>query len=236
VSRDLGHIEKLLTAGAQLSGLKAYDYRCLLVAHEIYRQQEQMWRERKRRIDYRIVSLSQPWVRPIVRGKASAKVEFGAKISVSLTNGYTSLHRLSWDAYNEGGDLVGQVEACRQRHGHYPESVHADKIYRTRANRKWCAQHGIRLSGSPLGRPRRATEENAPELAAAKAQIRQDELDRIPVEGKFGNAKRSGTLARVMAKLMHTSVSVINIGLIALNLNIRLREVLLALLNRLLRA
>ena len=30
-------------------------------------------------------------------------------------------------------------------------------------------------------------------------------LDQIPIEGKFGNAKRKGTLARVMAKRPHTS-------------------------------
>jgi len=153
IRRDIGHIEKQVQAGARLASLKAYDYRCLLVAHEIYRQQEEMWREKKHRIEHRIVSLSQPWVRPIVRGKASAKVEFGAKISVSVSGGYASLHRLSWEAYNEGGDLVGQVESYRERHGHYPESVHADKIYRTRANRQWCQQRGIRLSGPPLGRP-----------------------------------------------------------------------------------
>ena len=230
IRRDLGHIDKLLQAGARLASLKAYDYRCLLVAHEIYRQQEEMWREKKHRIEHRIVSLSQPWVRPIVRGKASAKVEFGAKLSVSVSGGYASLHRLSWEAYNEGCDLVGQVESYRERHGYYPESVHADKIYRTRANRRWCQQRGIRLSGPPLGRPRRETEENAAELAAARAQARQDERDRNAVEGKFGNVKRGGTLARVMARLRHTSVSVINIGLIVLNLNTRLRKEFLALL------
>jgi len=79
VRRDLGHIDALLKAGADLHDLKDYDYRCLLVAHEIYRQQLEMWQEKKHRIKDRIVRLSQPWVRPMVRGKASAKVEFGAK-------------------------------------------------------------------------------------------------------------------------------------------------------------
>jgi hypothetical protein len=143
---------------------------------------------------------------------------------------------MSWDAYNECADLVGQVESYRKLNGCYPESVHADQIYRTRANRAWCKQRGIRLSGPPLGRPRKQTEQNAAELAAIKAQARQDELDRIPVEGKFGNAKRGGTLARVMAKLRETSVSVVNIGLIALNLDVRLRKLLLCLWIRLERA
>lgn len=52
-----------------------------------------------------------------------------------------------------------------------------------------------------------------------KRRRRQDETDRIPVEGKFGNAKRKGTLQRVMAKLAVTSRTVVTIGLIALNLD-----------------
>ena len=55
--------------------------------------------------------------------------------------------------------------------------------------------------------------------------MRQDEIDRIPVEGKFGNAKRKGSLDRVMAKLTHTSESVIHVGLIVLNLDKWLRGI-----------
>ena len=161
-----------------------------------------------------------------MRGKASAKTEFGAKISVSVCGGYTALHRMSWDAYNECADLPAQAEAYRTARGHYPESVHADKIYRTRANRAWCKAKGIRLSGPPLGRRPKETEDNVAELAAAKRQERADEVARNGVEGKFGNAKRKGTLYRVMAKLRGTSVSVANIAVIVLNLDTRLRELL----------
>ena len=35
-----------------------------------------------------IVSVRQSWVRPIVRGKTTADVEFGAKISISMVDGY----------------------------------------------------------------------------------------------------------------------------------------------------
>lgn len=101
-----------------------------------------------RRIEGRIVSISQPHVRPIVRGKASAPVEFGAKISVSLVGGYAFVDRLSWENYNEEGDLIGQIETYRQRFGVYPESVLADQIYRNRENRGYCKSKGIRLSGA----------------------------------------------------------------------------------------
>ena len=233
LKRDLRHLDELVQCGADLGRLKAYDYRCLLVIHEIYRQQLEMWRERKHRVDDRIVSLSQPWVRPIVRGKASAKVEFGAKISIGVVNGYVSLHRMHWDANNENADLISQAEAYREACGHYPESIHADQIYRTRANRAWCKERGIRLSGPPLGRPPKDNEKNEQRRAAAKAQMRADEIARIPVEGKFGNAKRGGSLSRVMAKLRETSVSVVNIAMIVLNLDTRLREHFCRLLERL---
>jgi len=229
IKRNLGHIDTLLTRGATLTDLKAYDYKCLLVIHTLYVQQLEMYEKKEQRVADRIVSISQPHVRPIVRGKAGKPVEFGAKLSASCVNGFIYLDHLSWDAFNEGGDLVGQSETFRQRHGHYPESIHADKIYRTRANRAYCKAKCIRLSGPALGRPRKETPENKEELRALKEQAYTDELDRIPIEGKFGNCKRKGTLARIMAKLSQTSESVINVGLIVLNLDKVLRELLLRL-------
>jgi len=193
-------------------------YRLLLVAQELYRQQLQMYTDRNHSIADRIVSIYQPHVRPIVRGKAKNPVEFGAKISVSLVNGYSFVDTLSWDAFNESGDLVGQVAAYRNRFGFYPESVHADQIYRTRENRRFCKSHGIRLSGPPLGRPRQVTDANKVELAQARRQQRQDELDRIAVEGKFGQGKRRFSLGRIMAKLSETSEAVIMVSFIVMNL------------------
>lgn len=173
----------------------------------------------------RIVSISQPHVRPIVRGKAGKRVEFGSKISIShQKDGYVSLDKLSWDAYNESSDLPEQIERYKKRFGYYPSSVHADTIYRNRENRKYCKERNIRLSGKPLGRPKKPTAENADEIKAQKILERQDARDRIPVEGKFGNCKRKGTLGRVMAKLAHTSESVIHVGIIMLNLEKYLRR------------
>ncbi len=233
VRRNLGHVDALLEQGASLSQLDAYDYKCLLVIHTLHEQQLEMHEQRKRRVDDRIVSISQPHARPIIRGKAGRPVEFGAKLSASCVEGFVHLERLSWDSFNEGGDLEMQVEQYRRRHGHYPESVHADKIYRTLANRKYCKKKRIRLSGPPLGRPRKASAENRDELEALKRQAYQDEVARIPIEGKFGNCKRKGTLARVMAKLAHTSESVINIAFIALNLDTALRRLLFRLYSQL---
>jgi len=102
-------------------------------------------------LEGRIVSISKPNVRVIVRGKAMGKYEFGAKLSVSLVDGLAEVDRLSWEAYNECQDLKGQIGAYRKRYGYYPEVVCADKIYRTRENLRYCQQYGIRLSGPKLG-------------------------------------------------------------------------------------
>ena len=134
-----------------------------------------------------------------------------------------------WDAYNEGADLPRQIETYKKRFGYYPASVHADSLYRTRENRRYCKNLGIRLSGKPLGRPKKRTAENASELKVQRQLEYQDEIDRIAVEGKFGNCKRKGTLGRVMAKLDHTSESVIHVAIAALNLNKWLAELLLRL-------
>jgi IS5 family transposase len=217
LKRNLGHIETMVSAGL-LIHLSQRQYRNLLVIKELYRQQQLMYDSRSHKAADRIVSISQPHLRPIVRGKAKSDVEFGAKISVSLVDGFSFVDRISWDNYNESGDLIDQIESYRKRFGFYPESVHADKIYRTRDNRRWCRARGIRLSGPPLGRPKKATESNAEQFKQEKRQNRQDEIYRNAIEGKFGQGKRRFSLSRVMAKLAGTAEVAIMVSFIVMNL------------------
>ena len=149
--RNLAHIDSLVAAGASLSELNQQHYRLLLVVSELFRQQQWMYENQSNRIDDRIVSLTQPHLRPIVRGKAGSPVEFGAKLSVSYTLGYCFLDHLRWDNFNESLELESQVENYYQRFGCYPESLHVDQIYRTRANRAWCKERGIRRGWSAFG-------------------------------------------------------------------------------------
>jgi len=69
------------------------------VIQYIYSQQAQMYNEHTHSIDNRIVNIYQPYVRPIVRGKDKALLEFGAKLRVSIQNGYTRINTLSWPAF-----------------------------------------------------------------------------------------------------------------------------------------
>ena len=176
-----------------------------------------MYTKKNHQIKDRIVSISQPHVRPIVRGKAKAETEFGAKVAVSMVDGYIFIDRLSWDSFNESNDLKQAVEDYKKRYGCYPEAVLADKIYRTRENRRFCKERGIRLSGPPLGRPALEERKNKEFLE------RQDMKERNAVEGGFGVCKRRFGLARIMARLKETAESVIVLQFLVMNLERRLR-------------
>ena len=211
--RNLGHIDRMVEEGL-LVYLSKRLYRLLLVIKELYRQQLWMYENRTHSIADRIVSIYQPHVRPMVRGKVKNPVEFGAKVSISLVDGFSFVERIGWDAYNESCDLIEQIKRYRRRFGFYPESVHVDKLYRTCDNRRFCREHGIRMSGPPLGRP-------VAESGHLKVQHKlehQDEIDRIAVEGKFGQGKRRFSLALVMTKLARTSEVSIMVSFIVMNL------------------
>ena len=192
----------------------------LLVVSEVYRQQLELFKKNKQSIEDRIVSLSQPQIRPIVRGKAGQPVELGAKLSASSFEGYVFLDRISWDNFNESGDFKAQVEAYRNFTGSYPESVHVDRIYRTRENRAWCKERGIRISGPHDGRPPANV---SPEK---KKQALEDERIRSSIEGKFGQGKRRFSLGLVMAKLPNSSRTAIAITFLVMNLSTGLKRFL----------
>jgi hypothetical protein len=224
--RNLRHIERLLEhwpEGTPIPLPRWLLYRYWVIQH-VYTQQREMYRNKSRRCDDRIVSISQPYVRPIVRGKLDKPVEFGSKLSVSLNgDGVACVDHLRWDAFHEGGDLESQVEAYRARHGHYPEAVLGDPVYGTQANRRYLKGHGIRFAGKPLGRPKKVTEANREELKRLKAQRREEYLQRIPIEGKFGQGKNGYNLNYIRAKRADTSYAWINSIFLVMNLLVLLR-------------
>jgi hypothetical protein len=160
----------------------------------------------------RLVSLAQRLVRPIVRGKARTPVEFGAKINVSVQNGFPFLHRISWNPYNEGEDLIAQAEKYKRDTGSYPERIRADRIFITMKNRHYCTRNGIRLSGKRLGRPPKN-----PDVTAAQCQqARADQSRRNEVEGVFGTGKRKYSLNLIMARIKAGAESMISMAFLVM--------------------
>ena len=214
LARNIRSIEKILDT---LEGipLKKNQYKYLLVIQHLYQQQKTMYDTKTHSVDDRIVSIHQPHVRPIVRGKAKSKVEFGSKINISLVDGIAFLDDFSWDAFNEGTRLKNSVEKHKERLGYYPKEVLADKIYCNRENRAYLKEKGITLKAKPLGRPAKVALSN---------QVSPGE--RNPVEGKFGQAKTAYGLDRIKARLSNTSQSWVASIILVLNL-VHLAEVAL---------
>ncbi len=204
VRRNLNSINRLLDTYAQIP-LKPKQYKYFLVINTLYSQQKQMYDSRTHSIEDRIVSIHQPHVRPIVRGKSQAKVEFGAKIHVSVIDGISFLDELNWDAFNEGNHMMDYVEKYRKRFGCYPKELLADQIYCTRANRAALKEKGIKLLAKPLGRP-------------SAVSIHVSPGERNPIEGKFGQAKTGYGLNRIKARLKDTSEAWIACIFLVLNL------------------
>ena len=221
--RDLDAIDGKLSLGKSLTTrqMERLDTICT-----IYEQQKYMYDNHTHSVPDRIVSVSQPFVRPIVRGKAGKPVEFGAKLDISVVDGWTRLECCSFDAYNEAVNLQAMVERFRAREGHYPSRILADKIYRNRENLSYCKERGIRLSGPALGRPRKGDIRD-------KAQDYLDECERVEVERRFSLAKRKCGMGLVTAKLQETAAHVIAMSVLVLNLR-KIQYALLRLLTYLL--
>jgi len=220
VRRNLGIVDRILQrATLAAESLSQRKQRLLSTIRTLVDQQTAMYKTKTHSVADRIVNLYQPHVRPIVRGKAGAAVEFGAKVAISLENGYSRIEKLSWDPYNESGTMKETIESYKRRNGCYPEAILADRIYRNRDNLAYCKRYGIRLSGPKLGRPL----SKALMKKAEKRIERQDASERNAVEGKFGEGKRKYGLARIFAKLEETAECVIAMNFLVMNLEHKLR-------------
>jgi len=226
LKRNSGHIERLLdhwSIGSPIPLPRWLMHRYWVIQH-LYQQQKAMYDHQTHRCDDRIVSIHQPHVRPILRGKLNKSVEFGAKLGASLNgDGLAFIDHLSWDAYHEGSDLEYQVEAYYKRYGYYPEKVLADPIYATQSNRRYLKKKNIHLAAKPLGRPRKMTQENQEALKQLKQQRREDYLQRIPIEGKFGQGKNGYGLGYIRAKRADTSSAWMHSIFLVMNLLVLLK-------------
>lgn len=205
VRRNLSHINFLLDSYSDIPLCKK-DHKYLLVIDTFCHQQKQMYEERKHSVEDRIVSIHQPHVRPMVRGKSRANTEFGSKINVSLVDGFAFLDELSWDAFNEGTHLTVYIEQYRKRFGYYPKEVLTDQIYCNRNNRQYLKERGIRLLAKPLGRP------------PAVKQNHVSPGERNPIEGKFGQTKTCYGMDKIKARLKQTSQTWVAMILMVVNL------------------
>jgi len=223
IRNQLGYLQRNIRSIAQFIGQGAHlttkQSDLLNTITTVYEQQKFMLDSNTHVVEKRIVNLYQPYVRPIVRGKAKAKTEFGAKLHISMVNGYGRIERVDFEAYNEAEDFEKIVERFKLRTGKYPKRILADKIYRNRENLRYCKEHNISISGPALGRPKK-------DAVVDKKQEYTDICDRNAVEGEFGVGKRSYGWGLITARLKETSESLICITILVMNLRKRLRSFL----------
>ncbi len=210
VRRDLRYVDEFLALDdVQLTEKQT---EMLDVIRKVYEQQKFMFDNKRHSVENRIVSISQPFIRPIVRGKAKSPVEFGAKLDLSVDEkGMARVEKLSFDAYNESEVLKTAVENYKQRTGHYPARVLVDQIYRNRENLNFCKKLNIRISGKRLGRPKQQETDKKTEY--------KDNTDRIEVERRFSLAKRKFGLGLLYTKLKNTTKASILLSVIAMNID-----------------
>jgi hypothetical protein len=179
VGRDLMYVHRYLEDPERVSMLNARQLHQLETIEKIYTQQKHMYDTRTHSVPDRITSIQQPHVRPIVRGKAGANVEFGCKVTTSVVEGFTFFEELSFDNYNEGLLLQDAVKNYYLRFGCLPEAVLADSIFRNRENRQWLKKLGIRMSGPRLGRPPKHVDPEEKRIA------KDDSGERNAVDGTY---------------------------------------------------
>jgi len=214
LKRNLSYLKKMFSSLGEEELKKIFsekDFQYYSTIQKVYEQQTHMHDTKTHSVENRIVSIHQPHVRPMVRGKAGSDVEFGSKMDVSLHNGFARIEKLDWNNYHEASTLPAAAENYLTRYGFYPKKIIVDRKYCTRENRSWCKERNIHLSAKPLGRPTAQTQQQIREL-------KKDSAIRNSIEGKFGQGKRSYGLDLIKAKLQTTSESWLGAIICVLNL------------------
>ena len=153
------------------------------------------------------MSISKPYVRPIVRGKEVKNVEFGAKCNIILVDGISFIEKLSFNAFNEGTRLEHCIKMHKRLFKVDAKKIGGDTGYAGSANRNLCKELGIQTSFVKRGRP--TTEKND------KDYVRQ-ELARVratAMEGSFGTQKEHYDMRRIKARKKKTEILYIFFGI-----------------------
>jgi len=188
------------------------------VAGKLYERQVEMYRNKTRSVKDRIVSLHQPWVRPMPRGKEGRATEFGLKAALSLVDGYLFVDRLSSDAFNEASAMEATLDRFVERFDKEPRTAAGDGLYGTKENRRILAQRGIQDAFKKLGWPKK---EPDPQVRWKKKMQRK----RNRIEGYIGHAKQHFHCGRIGYKTEAGMEIWVRMGLSMMNLDTAVKRI-----------
>lgn len=201
----IGQVDALhRTHGCKLQLSADYQKR-LSVLRKVYEQEKALFAGKK--ASDRIVSLDRHYIRPIVRGKETKTVEFGAKVNNIQIDGISFIEHLSFKAFNEGIRLEDCIRLQQKLMKRRVKSVAADAIYANNANRKFCTRYGISTSFARKGRA--AKDEGVRKIL--RSALSRERATRL--EGSFGTQKQHYSLAKVKARNKKTEILWIFFGI-----------------------
>ena len=187
----------------------------LVTIKQVYVQQhKKAYGEKGATIEDRIVSLSKPYIRPIVRGKEVKPVEFGAKVNKLLVDGLGFIEHFSFDAFNESTHYQNGIYLQRKLFGKCTHHS-ADAIYATNKNRTYTTAQKIQTNFVPKGKQLKQYVSQADQMRIILNRYRSTVL-----EGSFGNEKNHYLLNRIKAKTEQTEKCWIFFGMMTANASI----------------
>ena len=190
--------------GAVLQYTQDYQKR-LSIIRKVLVQEKELFEGRK--VNDRIVSIDRHYVRPIVRGKETKSVEFGAKVNNIQIDGISFIEHLSFKAFNEGIRLKDCIRMQQKLMNVRVRCVAADSIYANNANRKFCTKYGISTSFVRKGRA--AKDESLRKML--RSELSKERATRL--EGSFGTQKQHYSLSRIKARNRKTEILWIFFGI-----------------------
>ena len=154
-----------------------------------------------KKVPNRIVSIDRHYLRPIIRGKETKSVEFGAKVNNIQIDG------ISFKAFNEGVRLKDCIHLQQQLIRGRVKALAADSIYANNANRKFCTKYHISTSFKRKGR----APKDEPLRKILRSELSRERATRL--EGSFGTQKQHYSLARIKARNRKTEMLWIFFGI-----------------------
>lgn len=220
LDKILGEIRRQMRVHPDEELLNSKQLDMLETVTRVYRQQKNHFKsgDSRESIPNRIVSLSKPHIRPIVRGKETKTVEFGAKCNNILIDGISFIEKLSFNAFNEGTRLKHCVSLSKKLTSVDVKKIGGDQGYSGNDNRTFCKENGIETSFTQKGRTGKNEVKNAAKRELARVRA-------TAMEGSFGTQKEHYGLRKIAARIKSTEIMLIFFGIHTANVvNLARRE------------
>ena len=207
LNKLIGILEETIRINGSRLELSALFHKRLSVIKKVLQQQESRFHGGE--VKGLIVSIDKDYIRPIVRGKESKRVEFGAKVNTIQVDGINFIEHLSFEAFNEGI----RIPQCINKHQRllHKRVTHlaADRIYATNYNRKYCSEPSRKITTSFIRKGK-------PSKHELQAQQMRNLLNRersTRLEGSFGTEKQHYSLDKIKARTKKTEILWIFFGI-----------------------